>query len=121
EQANQTVGRFFSTQFTYSTWYKQDRTYHRNESALTRFLLQTRTGHCEYFASAGVLLFRAIGISARYAVGYAVQEGSGQSYIVRQRDADAWCLVWDRNRRAGRGFGATPGPWWTAGALKPSG
>jgi len=120
EQAMQTLGRFFSTQFTYSTWYKQDRSYHHNESALTRFLLHTRTGHCEYFATAGVLLFRAIGIDARYAVGYAVQEGSGQSYIVRQRDAHAWCLVWDKNRKAWRDFDPTPGTWLTAEELKPS-
>jgi hypothetical protein len=120
DQAMQTLARFFSTQFTYSTWYKQDRSYHHSESALTRFLLHSRTGHCEYFATAAVLLFRSIGIEARYAVGYAVQEGSGQSYVVRQRDAHAWCLVWDKGRKAWRDFDPTPGVWLDAEDLKPS-
>lgn len=120
DQAMQTLARFFSTQFTYSTWYNQDRSYHHNESAVTRFLLHSRSGHCEYFATAAVLLFRSIGINARYAVGYAVQEGSGQSYVVRQRDAHAWCLVWDKDRKAWRDFDPTPGTWLSAEQLKPS-
>ena len=41
-------------------------------TALEDFLLRTRAGHCEYFATATVLLLRAAGIPARYAVGYAV-------------------------------------------------
>jgi transglutaminase-like putative cysteine protease len=49
-----------------------------NETPLARFLLRTRSGHCEYFATATVLLLRQLGIPARYAVGYAVHEASGR-------------------------------------------
>jgi transglutaminase-like putative cysteine protease len=110
-QALQTLGRFFSTQFTYSTWRDQPRAFRRNETPLTRFLLNSRSGHCEYFATAAVLLLRSIGIPARYAVGYAVHEGSGHSFVVRQSDAHAWCLVWDEQRHAWRDFDPTPASW----------
>ena len=111
DQALQTLSRFFSSQFTYSTWFEQDRSSHHNETPLTRFLLRTRSGHCEYFATAAALLLRKINIPARYAVGYAVHEGSGQSYVVRQRDGHAWCLVWDERHRSWREFDPTPAAW----------
>jgi hypothetical protein len=80
-----------------------------DETPLRRFLLQTRGGHCEYFATATVLLLRQLHIPARYAVGYAVHEHSGRKYIVRQRDAHAWCLVW-RNGNW-HDFDTTPASW----------
>ena len=39
---------------------------------LADFLLRTRSGHCEYYATATVLLLRAAGIPARYAHANAV-------------------------------------------------
>lgn len=63
---------------------------------LAGFLAVTRRGHCEYFASATVLLLRAAGIPARYAVGYAVDEYSTieDAWLARARDAHAWALAW---------------------------
>lgn len=60
------------------------------------FLLRSRAGHCEYFASATVLLLRAAGIPARYATGYAVQEYSPleQAWLVRRRHAHSWAVAW---------------------------
>jgi transglutaminase-like putative cysteine protease len=65
-------------------------------SPLEDFLLRTRAGHCEYFATATVHLLRAAGIPARYAVGYAVHEWSAleQRYVVRASDAHSWALAW---------------------------
>jgi transglutaminase-like putative cysteine protease len=62
---------------------------------LAHFLRHTRRGHCEYFASASVLLLRAAGIPARYAVGYAISDYSKLegAYIGRGRDAHAWALA----------------------------
>jgi len=68
-------------------------------SPVSDFLLNTRRGHCEYFASASALLLRAAGIPARYAVGYSAHEFSpleGQ-YLVRSRDAHAWTLAYIEN------------------------
>jgi transglutaminase-like putative cysteine protease len=119
DQALETLGRFFSTQFTYSTWH-EEKVLQKSETPLTRFLLHSRSGHCEYFATGAALLLRKAGLPARYAVGYAVEEGSGQNYVVRQRDAHAWCLVWDEGHQRWREFDPTPATWVAIDALQPS-
>jgi hypothetical protein len=78
---------------------------------LGQFLLHSRSGHCEYFATATVLLLRELGIPARYAVGYAVHENSGNGYVVRDRDAHAWCLVWNPETKTWEDFDTTPASW----------
>ncbi|MDS4031552.1 MAG: transglutaminase-like domain-containing protein [Candidatus Contendobacter sp.] len=80
-------------------------------TALETFLLQARAGHCEYFASAAVLLLRAAGVPARYATGFAVAEYSPleDAYVARRRHAHAWALVWLDGRW--RDFDATPPDW----------
>lgn len=107
----QTVERFFFSKFTYSIWQGKDKLATTNATPLTRFLLTSRSGHCEYFASATVLLLRELGIPARYAVGYYVHEPHGSGYIVRERDAHAWCLVWDFADKTWKDFDTTPPSW----------
>jgi transglutaminase-like putative cysteine protease len=65
-------------------------------TALSDFLLRTRAGHCEYFATATVLLLREAGVPTRYAVGYAAHERSRleRRWVVRARDAHAWAMAW---------------------------
>jgi hypothetical protein len=57
------------------------------------------------------LLLRQLQIPARYAVGYAVHEISGSGYVVRERDAHAWCLVWNRKTQTWEDFDTTPASW----------
>jgi protein-glutamine gamma-glutamyltransferase len=110
EQNELAVAQFFAGKFTYSTWQRPDKTSPTNETPLARFLLRTRSGHCEYFATATVLLLRKLGIPARYAVGFYAHEASGDNrYVVRARDAHAWCLVW--NGKTWEDFDTTPGSW----------
>jgi transglutaminase-like putative cysteine protease len=104
------VQSFFASKFTYSTW-QRPQTKNQSVSPLTRFLLDTRRGHCEYFATATVLLMRQLGVPARYSVGYAVHETSGTGYVVRERDAHAWCLVWNSETRTWDDFDTTPASW----------
>jgi protein-glutamine gamma-glutamyltransferase len=87
------VRAYFRDQFQYSR-FLADRG--AGATALEDFLFRTRRGHCEYFATATVLLLRAAGIPARYAVGYAVHEWSAleRRFVVRANDAHAWTLVW---------------------------
>jgi hypothetical protein len=68
----------------------------KNTTALGNFLLNSRSGHCEYFAASTVLILRALGIPARYAIGYLVHEFSDfeNVFVVRQRHAHAWTLVY---------------------------
>jgi transglutaminase-like putative cysteine protease len=82
------VSRFFRDDFRYSL-YLGDR---RGGKSLSHFLLDSRTGHCEYFATATTLLLRSLGVPARYVVGYSVQEFGpiDELYLVRKRHAHAW-------------------------------
>ena len=99
---------FFQERFRYSTFQKERLL---RADPLEDFLLRTRSGHCEYFATAGTLLLRAAGIPARYATGYSVQEYSRieGAYIARQRHAHAWVLVQEGG--VWRDFAPTPSPW----------
>jgi hypothetical protein len=105
------VAEFFAREFTYSTWQGPEKRATASATPLTRFLLTSRSGHCEYFATATVLLLRALGIPARYAVGYSVHETSGSGFVVRERDAHAWCLAWDREKQVWEDFDTTPASW----------
>jgi transglutaminase-like putative cysteine protease len=64
-------------------------------SPMEHFLQVTRAGHCEYFASATAMMLRAVGIPARYVVGYSLQEFSPtlNMYVVRSRHAHAWAIA----------------------------
>lgn len=58
---------------------------------ISDFVLEKRAAHCQYFASAAVIMLRAIGIPARYTTGYYAHEAEeGGATIVRGRDAHAW-------------------------------
>jgi hypothetical protein len=120
DNALRIISQFFADKFTYSTWQGFGRPTRTNDSPLSRFLLNTRSGHCEYFATTTVLLLRQLNIPARYAVGYAVHEASGKNYVVRLRDAHAWCLVWDENRKIWVDFDTTPASWVEAEAKRAS-
>jgi transglutaminase-like putative cysteine protease len=99
EQAAAIVG-YFASRFRYTT-YQDSRTLRGHGiSPLSEFLLNTRAGHCEFFASATVLLLRHYGIPARYVIGYAIQEDSrdGDSYVIRERDGHAWANAFINGR-----------------------
>ncbi len=103
---------YFSRNFTYTTWLKaREHLPRRGETALGRFLTIARSGHCEYFASATVLLLREAGIPARYASGYSVQEKKGDGYVIRERHAHAWAIYWDDMQKAWKDLDTTPGGW----------
>ena len=70
-----------------------------NKTPIAAFLLDHRSGHCEYYASATSLLLRAAGVPTRYAVGYTAHEyiPAEQQYIVRLKDAHAWVLAYVDN------------------------
>jgi hypothetical protein len=93
DHAIQAVARYFEKNFQYSTFQKERKV---GTEPLEDFLLKSRSGHCEYFATATVLLLRAAGIPARYATGYLVTEFSQweNAYVVRSRHAHAWTLVY---------------------------
>ncbi len=66
------------------------------DDSVDDFLLRSRRGFCEHYASAFVFLMRAAGLPARVVTGYQGGELNplGDYWIVRQRDAHAWAEVW---------------------------
>ncbi|MDI6796571.1 MAG: transglutaminase-like domain-containing protein [Desulfatibacillaceae bacterium] len=87
------LAAYFDDNFRYSL-VQEEQT--NKDRALQIFLEERRSGHCEYFATAAVLLLRAAGIPARYAVGYMAHEPPGKDgwVAVRKRHAHAWALAW---------------------------
>lgn len=88
------IERRLSTDFQYSldTTDFTNRTDH-----MEQFLTNTRRGHCEYFATAMVLLLRAREIPARVVNGYLSDEwsdASGGYFVVRQENAHSWVEAW---------------------------
>jgi hypothetical protein len=88
----QTLTEFFEKNFKYSL--------NLTGASLEDFLQIKRAGHCEYFATATVLLLRTAGIPSRYASGYAAIEWDfwENAYLVRQRHAHAWALAYINGR-----------------------
>ena len=118
DMAVRAVQRFFAEHFTYSLWQGEEHQASATRTALGRFLIENRSGHCEYFATATVLLLRAAGIPARYATGFCVQEKEGRYFVVRERHAHAWCLAWVDG--AWRDVDTTPGTWISVEASRAS-
>ena len=104
------LGRYFREEFSYSTYTERRPA---QGTPLEEFLTRRRTGHCEYFATATVLLLRAAGVPARYAVGYSVQERNRleDRYLVRARHAHSWALA--HVDGAWRDVDTTPAVWAT--------
>jgi len=63
---------------------------------LANFLFVRRSGNCEFFAAAMVVMLRADGIPARYVTGFIQGEYNdvGGDYIIRESDAHAWVEVY---------------------------
>jgi transglutaminase-like putative cysteine protease len=112
---------FFAANFTYRLpvrreWYdNQQQSNLEANGHLTDptadFLLRTRTGHCELFASALTLLLRSAGIPARCLTGFRCEEKhpSGKFYIARLGQAHAWTEAFDRQQQRWVTLDATPG------------
>ena len=67
----------------------------QDQEATDWFLFDYQQGFCNYYSTAEIVLLRAIGIPARWAVGFAqgeqIEDGT---YVVKQRDAHAWPEVY---------------------------
>ena len=63
---------------------------------LEEFLFTRKTGYCEHYATAMVVMLRTVGIPARLVTGFLATEWNeyGGYFTVRQRDAHAWVEVY---------------------------
>ncbi|MEF3245615.1 MAG: DUF3488 and transglutaminase-like domain-containing protein [Caldisericaceae bacterium] len=69
-------------------------------NSIEEFIINHRSGYCEHFATATVMLTRANGIPARLVSGFVTNELNNTSnyYIVREKDAHTWVEVYVSNR-----------------------
>ncbi|HVS03865.1 MAG TPA: transglutaminaseTgpA domain-containing protein [Thermoanaerobaculia bacterium] len=98
--------QFLSTELEYTIDYVG----RSGQLPLEDFLFASRRGHCEYFASAMVLLLRSQGVPARLVTGFlGADENPLEGYFtVRQSNAHAWVEAW------------IPGDGWTVFDPTPS-
>jgi protein-glutamine gamma-glutamyltransferase len=66
------------------------------KNSVDDFLFTTRSGFCEHYASAFVVLMRALDVPARVVTGYqgATKNPVDDYWVVKQADAHAWAEVW---------------------------
>lgn len=115
----QAVEQFFSDPangFRYTKWLRgyglSD--LGKKRTHLGRFLSpEGRAGHCEYYATTTVLLLRALGVPARYVVGYALEERDEErgEYLLRGTHRHAWVRAWDEEVKAWVNVDTTPSDW----------
>ncbi len=73
----------------------------RGDQALQDFVFTTKTGYCEYYATAMAVMLRATGVPARVAVGFLpgrvtvppLLPGDDATFVVSTTDAHAWVEV----------------------------
>ena len=72
----------------------------RRADPIEDFLFEARAGHCEYFATAMVLMLRSRGIPSRLVTGFQQGEHNqiGNYHVVRRSNAHAWVEVFDTQR-----------------------
>ncbi|HJQ27292.1 MAG TPA: DUF3488 and transglutaminase-like domain-containing protein [Blastocatellia bacterium] len=80
------------------------------EDPLAEFLFDVRKGHCEYFASAMVILLRTLDIPARIVNGFQMGEYNdvNRMFTVRESDAHSWVEVYFPRAHAWVEFDPTP-------------
>jgi len=68
----------------------------KSPDPLANFLFERRQGHCEYFASAMVVMLRTLGIPARLVNGFLPGEFNdvAKDFVIRASDAHSWVEVY---------------------------
>ena len=73
---------------------KYDRKLDQQENVVIAFLDEYKVGICQHYASAATLLYRALGIPARYTVGFAASVMKNTTSQVSTDSAHAWVEVY---------------------------
>ena len=81
------IEHYLKTEFRYTLDLKP-----ADADPLAEFLFKTREGHCEYFATAMVMMLRTLEIPARIVNGFQMGEYNelNEMYTVRESDAHSW-------------------------------
>ncbi len=74
---------------------KYDRGLDDQSNIVLSFLYEYREGVCSHFAAAATMLYRSLGIPARYTVGFLTDTDGVDSVGVKAKDAHAWVEVYE--------------------------
>ncbi|HKS40210.1 MAG TPA: DUF3488 and transglutaminase-like domain-containing protein, partial [Blastocatellia bacterium] len=99
------IENFLKTRFGYTLNLKIN-----SNDPLAEFLFDVREGHCEYFATAMVVMLRALKIPARIVNGFQMGEYNdiNRLFIVRESDAHSWVEVYFPRTNSWIEFDPTP-------------
>ncbi len=86
------IAEYIKNSATYSLNY--DRELDVEENIAVAFLEKYKEGVCQHYASAATLLYRAMGIPARYTVGFVVDTEAEEWIDVKGKSAHAWVEVY---------------------------
>ena len=73
---------------------KYDRALDKEDNIVIKFLDEYKSGICQHYASAATLMYRALGIPARYTVGFVCNTVAGETVEVTAMQAHAWVEVY---------------------------
>ncbi|MFZ2658101.1 MAG: transglutaminase-like domain-containing protein [Victivallales bacterium] len=95
-EALRKIVKYFSDNYSYTTEIKEPPV---GVDPVMNFMMNTKKGHCEFFATATVMLLRQQGIPARYVTGFVCDEShpSKRYYMSRLGDAHAWAEAYLRD------------------------
>jgi len=71
-----------------------DRALDEEDNIAIKFLDEYKTGICQHYATAATLLYRALGIPARYTVGFVCDTVAGETVDVTAMQGHAWVEVY---------------------------
>ncbi len=111
--------------------YSLDAPLSEQDQPLEEFLFARKTGYCEHYATAMVIMLRTIGIPTRLVTGFLTTEWNeyGNYYLVRQQDAHAWVEVYlahsgwimmDPTPATGEGLSDNHSTWYRLGRMVDS-
>ena len=89
----QKVATYVQNAATYNLAYNQN--LDREPNVALAFLGAYKEGVCRHYATAATLLYRALGIPARYTVGFMTDVSAGETTAVKGADAHAWVEVYE--------------------------
>lgn len=81
----------FLRQYTYSLTVESPP---NNNDPVDYFLFEQQTGYCDYYASAMVVMARAVGLPARLAIGYLPQPTIGGVQTIYQINSHSWAEIY---------------------------
>ncbi|MBQ4113657.1 MAG: hypothetical protein IJD38_12750 [Clostridia bacterium] len=110
----QKVATYIQNAATYNLAYNQN--LDKEPNVALAFLGAYKEGVCRHYATAATLLYRALGIPARYTVGFMADVEAGETTAVKGMDAHAWVEVYEEGfgwryvEVTGSAPGGAPGP-----------